>query len=262
MTDYPPPPDSELLAVDELALDVSSTEPDRSEYVDPEALASFNLKRIRSALGVSQQEVADRLAKLPLAPRLSQSQIAKIERGERPWKVNELFWIASVLNLDFNDFFQGLGADNVLDLDIADARIRLAAVQREEEMRREELVDAKRKMREAEDVYIALVAQRGDADAEALRILHFRYYVNEAKALEMESYREMVDQDKVKGRSSDAEKWARAELQRLTEEAAKKPRKPKPRDERFPDPDKWFAEMTRDKATGKRKGRDGLPDYL
>jgi transcriptional regulator with XRE-family HTH domain len=202
------------------------------------------------------------MAELAQGPRLSHSQIAKIERGERPWKVNELMAIATALNLHFDDFFQGLGTDGVLDLEIANARIRLGAAKYEEDIRREMFVEAKRAVREAEDAYLKVAAERGGEDAEALRILHFRYYVNEAKALEMETYQEMVDQDKAAHKSSEAELWARAELQRMEEEAANAPRKPRERDERFPDPDEWFAKIIREDASGKRPRRDGLPDYL
>lgn len=262
MTDYPPQ-DPDLPHADELALDVTSTDEreDSLAYMDAEALASFNLRRIRAALGVSQQEIADRLTDLAMGPRLSQSQIAKIERGERPWKVNEMVAIAAALNLHFDEFFQGQGTAGALDLEIANARVRLGAVKYEEDLKREAFIEAKRKVREAEDTYLGLIAERGGEDAEALRILHFRYYVNEAKALEMETYQEMVDQDNVAVRSSNAEKWARAELKRLQDDASKNPRKPPVRDERFPDPNEWFAESIRKQASGERSKRDG-PDYL
>lgn len=83
-----------------------------SDHVDSETLASWNLRRIRQVLGLSQQQVCDKLAELPGRSRLSQSQLAKIERGERPWRVNEMFDLAEALGIDSHEFFMGqLGTD-------------------------------------------------------------------------------------------------------------------------------------------------------
>ncbi|MEU7376578.1 helix-turn-helix transcriptional regulator [Streptomyces albidoflavus] len=76
------------------------------DVVDSETLASWNLRRIREVLGVSQQQLSARLADTPGGARLSQSQIAKIERGERPWRVNEMFDIARALGVDYLELFR------------------------------------------------------------------------------------------------------------------------------------------------------------
>lgn len=265
MTDYPSPHESEFLSREELDLDVVSTDSqgESLEYLDAEALASFNLKRIRAALNVSQQEIADRLKETPGAPRLSQSQIAKIERGERPWKVNELTAIAGVLNLHFDEFFQGMGTAGNIDLEIANSRIRLRTAEFEEEFQREKFLAAKREVRAAEDRYLALVAQRGTEDPYALRILHFRYYLNEARAAEEELDAFYVDEAAVDAKSRAAEEWARAEFDRLRQETKEHPVVTEPaRDERFPDPEVYFAESVRKRANGLEESPPGIPIYL
>lgn len=92
--------------------------------VDTETLASWNLRRIRQVLGLSQQQVSDKLAEIPGGSRLSQSQLAKIERGERPWRVNEMFDLAEALGLDAFDFLSGqMGTDDG-SLAVLAARLR------------------------------------------------------------------------------------------------------------------------------------------
>ena len=115
MTDYDEV--SARLATDEAVLDMMargdaemdhryghSTHP--LDELDSESLASFNLRRIRKELGLSQQQIADRIAAdRPGGAKLSQTQIAKIERGERPWRVNEMAMIANALGIHWDEFF-------------------------------------------------------------------------------------------------------------------------------------------------------------
>lgn len=92
--------------------------------VDSETIASWNLRRIRQALGLSQQQVCDKLAELPGRSRLSQSQLAKIERGERPWRVNEMFDLAEALGIEYFEFFKGQMGTDEPTMQVLAARLR------------------------------------------------------------------------------------------------------------------------------------------
>lgn len=107
------------------------------DWADVESLASWNLKRIRKALGVSQQQIADRLAEKKSGVRLAQTQIAKIERGERPWRLNELFAISDALDIDWREFFGAQGAAEDKNLVLLAARLKYQAAQDEESAARD-----------------------------------------------------------------------------------------------------------------------------
>ncbi|MFD3656996.1 helix-turn-helix domain-containing protein [Streptomyces sp. NPDC058620] len=92
--------------------------------VDSETLASWNLRRIRQVLKLSQQQVCDKLAELPGRSRLSQSQLAKIERGERPWRVNEMFDLAEALGVEYFDFFSDQMGTDERSMKVLAARLR------------------------------------------------------------------------------------------------------------------------------------------
>lgn len=62
---------------------------------DPERVIGREMRRIRERLGLTQQEVAERMLKNGF--RFHQTQIAKMERGERPIRVNEWIAIATAL---------------------------------------------------------------------------------------------------------------------------------------------------------------------
>lgn len=128
--------------------------------VDSETLASWNLRRIRQALGLSQQQVCDKLAELPGRSRLSQSQLAKIERGERPWRVNEMFDLAEALGINQFEFFTGqLGTDD-RSMQVLAARLRY---QRADDV-----------SRKAEDAYKAALKDEFKA---GLKLVHTSAYL-------------------------------------------------------------------------------------
>lgn len=138
---------------------------------DTEALASWNLKRIRTALGISQQQIADELAKdSPLGIRLSQSQIAKIERRERPWRVNELFAIAHVLNCRFDDFFQAQGVGEDSDMTMLVERIKYQSAEERAGIARFQWLRLARSAQEAANHYFEVAAKNGFKDPDVLRI--------------------------------------------------------------------------------------------
>jgi transcriptional regulator with XRE-family HTH domain len=80
---------------------------------DSELRIGRNLRRIRESLDLSQQDVAERLTKL--GHRFHQTQVAKIERGERAVRVNEWIAIAEALGvMPMALMAGGLGTDDAV----------------------------------------------------------------------------------------------------------------------------------------------------
>jgi transcriptional regulator with XRE-family HTH domain len=141
------------------------------ETGDMERLASYNLRRIRLALGLSQQQIADKLAEKPDRVRLSQSQIAKMERGDRPWRVNEMYDIAAALGIDPSEFFGGQLQSDSVDLQMLAARLKYQAAWDAAERVEEDYRAAVRKALEAGLKLVHTAAVLGVKDATVLHIL-------------------------------------------------------------------------------------------
>lgn len=80
-----------------LSFNLMETEDPLAPLKNAERTIGRNMRRIREALNLTQQEVADRMVKNGL--RFHQTQIAKMERGERPIRVNEWIAIAEALGV-------------------------------------------------------------------------------------------------------------------------------------------------------------------
>ncbi|MGW0938841.1 helix-turn-helix domain-containing protein [Streptomyces sp. NPDC002666] len=143
--------------------------------LDSESLASFNLRRIRKAVGLSQQQIADRIAdKYGLGEevvKLSQTQIAKIERGERPWRLNELVAIAAAIGVGLDEFFAAQDASNDGQTLVLTAKLKYQRAQAMEEEAREILRDAIRATYEKENALIRAAAEHGIKDPRVMQIL-------------------------------------------------------------------------------------------
>lgn len=72
---------------------------------DTERRIGRNLRRIREGLKLTQGDIASRLKAQGL--RFHQSQVAKIERGERPLRVNEWIAIAEALGVSSEALMAG-----------------------------------------------------------------------------------------------------------------------------------------------------------
>ncbi|MEV0639005.1 helix-turn-helix transcriptional regulator [Streptomyces sp. NPDC050619] len=80
---------------------------------DSELRIGRNLRRIRESLDLSQQDIAERLTKL--GHRFHQTQVAKIERGERAVRVNEWIAISEALGvMPMSLMAGGLGTDDAV----------------------------------------------------------------------------------------------------------------------------------------------------
>ena len=61
--------------------------------MNPRELLAFNLKTLRQAIGISQEELADRAG-------LHRTYISSIERGMRNVSLENIFQLASALEVD------------------------------------------------------------------------------------------------------------------------------------------------------------------
>ncbi|MEU6702568.1 helix-turn-helix transcriptional regulator [Streptomyces wuyuanensis] len=147
-------------------------------YVDSESLASHNLKVIRKRLGVSQQQIAERLPHVfGGLVRLAQTQIAKIERGERPWRVNEMFAIAEALDISWHELFRGgplEEGENDDHLLMLGARIKYQQAQRKTEEAKEAWEKAAREELEAGMEMARTAAELEIVDTEVMQFLQLR----------------------------------------------------------------------------------------
>ncbi|MCZ4605341.1 helix-turn-helix transcriptional regulator [Streptomyces sp. Lzd4kr] len=188
MTDYDDEArESVQRGVEQTGLDVRVTAEDDEErgtaehhyaYVDSESLASHNLKIIRRELGVSQQQIAERLPHVYGGMvRLAQTQIAKIERGERPWRVNEMFAIAQALGVEWHEFFRGGPRDpeeNDDHLIMLGARNKYTEAQRKAEEAKEAWIAAATEELKAGIEMSETAARLGIEDPTVIRFLEYR----------------------------------------------------------------------------------------
>lgn len=102
-----------LMLREVLSFNLMETGDPQAHLDDAERRIGRNLRRIREALELTQQDVAERLREK--GHRFHQTQIAKIERGERPLRVNEWLAIAEVLKIDAHELMAaGEGTDDRL----------------------------------------------------------------------------------------------------------------------------------------------------
>lgn len=189
------------------------------EGLDSESLASFNLRRIRKELGFSQQQIADRIkAEMPGGVRLSQTQIAKIERGERPWRLNEMVAISDALGIRWDEFFRVTPNADYSQLDVEAARLRYERTKALEEDARDLWRQAARNQYEAEEDFVRTAAKHGIEDPHAIFALQNRWFHQEyvKDALEGPD----LDHESLDERRKEAEEFARHEWARFLVEAA------------------------------------------
>lgn len=200
---------------------------------DREKVASWNLKRIRLALGLSQQQVSDKLAEAPGRTRLSQSQLAKMERGERPWRLNEAFDLAEALGVDYFEFWRGQHFTDDRELQILAARLGWQAKIDHADRIRETWEEAYREALKAGWKLVHTAAYLGIEDEAALGLLAItaRHEARVARVLEELDDPSLTSEELAKIRADnkvretqrkESQEWARVELARLTAELAEK----------------------------------------
>ncbi|MBE4790879.1 helix-turn-helix transcriptional regulator [Streptomyces sp. NE06-02D] len=203
------------------------------EGLDTESLASFNLKQIRTTLGMSQQQIADKLAEHRTAGyhdvKLSQTQIAKIERGERPWRLNELVAIAGALEVPVDEFFNAQAASQDGDVLVLTAKLRYQRAKAQEEAVRDDLRAAIRATYEAENELLRASARYELTLPEVLSILalrgHRSYWAKVTQEEDAERIRTRGDHDEP--RKEHAVEFVAKEWDRLVrEETGHPPKEP------------------------------------
>ncbi|MET7321299.1 helix-turn-helix transcriptional regulator [Streptomyces sp. NPDC005549] len=192
-------------------------------YVDSESLASHNLKIIRKQLGISQQQIAERLPHVHGGVvRLAQTQIAKIERGERPWRVNEMFAIAEALGIEWHEFFRGGPKDpdeNDDHLVMLGARNKYNEAQRKAEEAKEAWLAAETEALKAGIEMAETAARLGVEDPTVIRFLEFRaetFLYQDVEEERMENHWGEFDFD---AREREIQERGRKAWERLLEEA-------------------------------------------
>ncbi|MGW0647855.1 helix-turn-helix domain-containing protein [Streptomyces umbrinus] len=201
---------------------------------DMEKLASFNLRRIRQALGLSQQQIADKLAEKPDRVRLSQSQIAKMERGERPWRLNEMYDIADALGIETIEFSSGQLSSDSADLQVLAARLNMQAAWEVARVVEEEYKAAVRKALEADLKLVHTCVHLGLKDEMAMSILAGQAErADEVELIvdELNDPRPRISIEESRRRGAEFEEqqkrhrvWAEKEWERLVKQHAEKAR--------------------------------------
>ncbi|MFC8433723.1 helix-turn-helix transcriptional regulator [Streptomyces sp. NPDC057253] len=193
------------------------------EHVDSESLASHNLKVIRMQLGVSQQQIADRLPTVHGGVvRLAQTQIAKIERGERPWRVNEMFAIAEALGVNWTELFRGGPRDpeaNDDHLVMLGARNKYHQAQQRAAAAKENWVQAEREELRAGMEMARTAARLGIEDPTVLRFLEFQGEALVFMEGEDQRVRDHLATFDFDARTKEIEERGRAAWEKLLEEA-------------------------------------------
>ena len=108
---------------------------DHWENQDPssdlaDSIFARRLRAIRTQAGVTQKQLADRMA--ARGYKMLQSTVAKIESGERPVSIGEAVQLAEVLGVDLGELITERSADPVRDRALQErdeARIRVRSLQ-------------------------------------------------------------------------------------------------------------------------------------
>lgn len=128
---------------------------------DTELRIGRNMRRIRESLDLSQADLADRLSKL--GQRFHQTQVAKIERGERAVRVNEWIAISEALGvMPMALMAGGLGTDDA----VFEARLQFERSRTNVETTSARLYDVGRDLEFAREVYEQALKTYLDAAAE------------------------------------------------------------------------------------------------
>ena len=130
---------------------------------DPEVQAGLALRRLRTACGWSQEEVARRMK--AYGYDFHQTMIAKIEAAQRPLRVRELADFAALFGREVHELiYPPAGSLKEVNREIGKLTDHLAAVDRDVEARRDELDKAEREMAAAREDF-----RRREGEALTLR---------------------------------------------------------------------------------------------
>ncbi len=134
-------------------------------HVDPEQLFGVGVRNARQSRGWSQEALAAELAKVGINVG-GQSGVARIERGERPTRLNEVVAIADFLDIDLNLDLGAYGQaarrseGEELQAALRDVTEQLTRVEKELDLRRAHVQAAKATLDEAEREMTELALRR------------------------------------------------------------------------------------------------------
>ncbi|RKE20026.1 transcriptional regulator with XRE-family HTH domain [Streptomyces sp. TLI_171] len=120
--------------------------------LEGEALVAHNLKVLRKAARLSQEDVAERMTRLGF--KFHQTQIAKIENGTRPLRFDEVIGLAKALNVPVGNFMtEAVAGPDEPDYELQEAGFRVQAAEQEWRTARDLEQAAKARLEEAEREY-------------------------------------------------------------------------------------------------------------
>ncbi len=124
----------------------------RFKPLEGEALVAHNLKVLRKAARLSQEDMAERMTRLGF--KLHQTQIAKIENGTRPVRFDEVIGLAKALSVPAANFMtEAVAGPDEPDYELQEAGFSLQAAQLEWRTARDIEQGAKARLDEAQRVY-------------------------------------------------------------------------------------------------------------
>ncbi|QMU67130.1 helix-turn-helix domain-containing protein [Streptacidiphilus sp. P02-A3a] len=125
-----------------------------------EALVAHNLKIMRKAARLSQEDVAERMSRLGF--KFHQTQIAKIENGTRSIQFNEVLGLAKALNLPAEYFMtQAVANPDDPHYELQEAGFRLQDLEKEWRTAQDLADAAKGRLEEAEREYDEIAERLG-----------------------------------------------------------------------------------------------------
>ncbi|NYI05558.1 helix-turn-helix domain-containing protein [Allostreptomyces psammosilenae] len=125
-----------------------------------EALVAHNLRIVRKAARLSQEDVAERMTRL--GHKFHQTQVAKIERGARPIRYDEVIALAKALNVPlFNFMTEAVAGEGEPEFELQEAAFRVEAAEQEWRTAHDIEQAAKARLEEAEREYRAIAERLG-----------------------------------------------------------------------------------------------------
>ncbi|MDX3747489.1 helix-turn-helix transcriptional regulator [Streptomyces sp. AK08-02] len=150
---------------------------------DPERVIGREMRRIRERMGLTQLEVAERMLKNGF--RFHQTQIAKMERGERPIRVNEWIAIATALGTSVQDMLASEIGARIGES--PEKPLNLAELERERDAVHQRLRAAEDQLARARDQATATRLARDVAEAAArdaeMQLVEAQAHVSEFEAV-------------------------------------------------------------------------------
>ena len=124
----------------------------RYKPLEGEALVAHNLKVLRKAARLSQEDVAERMTRLGF--KLHQTQVAKIENGTRPVRFDEVIGLAKALSVPPENFMtEAVAGPDEPDYELQEAGFRVQAAELEWRTAHDIEQGAKARLEEAEREY-------------------------------------------------------------------------------------------------------------